>query len=170
MLSWFRSYLNIELKSSNSIQSTYLNWGSIKCGVPWGSILGHLLFIVCINYLLPTLRTSSKPIIFADDTSVIISGKNLDDFCMLSNKVLSQMCKWCSANKLVLNLEKRNVIQFITNSPQYPLNIQYNDKYIEEGVNKEFLGLQINNHLNSKNHVCQLMPELSRACYAVRSM
>jgi hypothetical protein len=53
------------------------------------------------------------------------------------------------------------VIKFITkNSPQYPLNIGY-DKYIEEGINTKFLGLQIDNHLNWK---------LSRACYAVRFM
>jgi hypothetical protein len=56
---------------------------------------------------LPILRTSSIPIIFADDTSVIISGKNLYDFCMLSNKVVSQMYKSLSANKLSLNLEKQ---------------------------------------------------------------
>jgi hypothetical protein len=45
--------------------------------------------------------TSSIPIIFADDTSVIISSKNLDDFCILLNKVLSQMSKQISANKLL---------------------------------------------------------------------
>jgi hypothetical protein len=59
------------------------------------------------------------------------------------------MSKWFSANKLSLNLDKTNVIKFITkNSPQYLLNIGYNDKYIEEGINKKFLGLQIENHLN----------------------
>ena len=90
---------------------------------------------------------------------------------MLSSKVLSQMSKWFSANKLSLNLEKTNVIKFITkNSPQYPLNIGDNAKYIEEGVNTKFLGLQIDNHLNWKNHIDQLIPKLSRACYAVRFM
>jgi hypothetical protein len=49
------------------------------------------------------------PMRFADDTSVIISGTNLNYFFMLSYKVLSQMSKWFSANKLALNLEKTNV-------------------------------------------------------------
>jgi hypothetical protein len=71
-----------------------------------------------INDLPPTLHTSSIPIIFADDISVIISSKNLDDFCILSHNVLSQMSKWFSVNKLSLNLDKTNVIKFITkNSP-----------------------------------------------------
>jgi hypothetical protein len=146
-LSWFRSYLRdrkpkIEIKSPNSIQNTYSNWGIIKHGVPQGSILGPLLFIIYMNDLPPTQRTSSIPIIFPDDTSVIISGKNSHDCCMLSSKVLSQTCKWFSANKLSLNLEKTNVIKFITNnSPQYPLHIGDNDKNIEEGVNTKFLRL-----------------------------
>jgi hypothetical protein len=46
----------------------------------------------------------------------------------------------------------------------------YNDKYIEEGVNTKFRGLQIDNHLNWESHIDQLIPALSRACYAVRSM
>jgi hypothetical protein len=70
---------------------------------------------------------------------------------MLSNKVLSQMSKWFSANKLSLNLEKTNIIKCITkNSLQYLLNIGYSDKYIEEGLNTKFLGLQIDNHLKWK--------------------
>jgi hypothetical protein len=73
-----------------------------------------------------------------------------------------------SANRLSLNLDKTNVIKCITkNSPQYPLNIGYNDKYIEEGVNTKFLSLEIDSHLNWKNHMDQLVPKLNGACYAV---
>jgi hypothetical protein len=138
MLSSFRSYLTnrkqkVEMKSSNLSPDTYSSWETIKHGVLQGSILGPLLFIVYISDLPPTLKTSSIPILFADDTRVIISGKNMDDYCILSNKVLSQKSKWFSANKLSLNLEKTNVIKFITKNSQYPLNIGYNDKYIEEG-------------------------------------
>jgi hypothetical protein len=53
---------------------------------------------------------------FASDTRVIISSKNLDDFCMLSVKVLSQMNNWFAANKLPLNLDKTDAIEFITKS------------------------------------------------------
>jgi hypothetical protein len=79
--------------------------------------------------------------------------------------------KWFSANWLSLNVDKTNVMKFITKySPQYPLNIGYNDKCIEEAVNRKFLGLQIDNQLNCKNHIGQLVPKLSGACYAVRSV
>jgi hypothetical protein len=57
--------------------------------------------------------------------------------------------KWFSANKLSLNIEKTNVIN-ITKYLQYPLNIGYSNKYIKEGLNTKFLGLQIDNYLNWK--------------------
>jgi hypothetical protein len=86
-------------------------------------------------------------------------------------KVLFEISKLFSANKLSLNLDKTNVIKFIMkNSPQYPLNIGYDDKYVEEAVNTKFLGLQIDNLLNWKNHIDQLVTKLSGRCYAVRSM
>jgi hypothetical protein len=114
---WFRSYLTnrkqkIE-KPSDTSQIIFSSWRTIKHGVPQGSILGPLIFIICINDLPPTLNTSSTPKIFADDTSVIICSKTLDGFCTLSNKVLSQMSKWFTANKLALDLDETNVIKFI---------------------------------------------------------
>lgn len=55
-------------------------------GVPRVLILGSLLFIIYINELLPSLNASSIPLMFADDTSLIISSKNLNDFCTLNTK------------------------------------------------------------------------------------
>jgi hypothetical protein len=90
---------------------------------------------------------------------------------MLSNRVLSHVSEWFTANKLALNLDKTNITKFMTNnSPQCPLSIGYNDKCIEESVDTKFLGLQIDNHLKWKNHIDQLVPKLSGACYAVRSV
>jgi hypothetical protein len=89
----------------------------------------------------------------------------------MSNTVLSYTSKWFTSNKLALNLDKTNVIKSITNNlPQYSLSIGYNEKYMEESLNSKFLGLQIDNHLIWKNHIGQMIPKLSRACYAVRSI
>jgi hypothetical protein len=73
--------------------------------------LRPLLFVsyTYINDLPTALNTSSIALIFADDTSVIISSKNLGDYCLLSNKVISQMSKWFSTNKFSLNLYKTKV-------------------------------------------------------------
>jgi hypothetical protein len=87
-----------------------------------------LLFIIYINDLPPTVNNLSNHTIFADDKSVIISSKNVDDFCTISNTVLSHVTEWFTAIKLALNLEKTNIIQFKTNNtPQYVLSIGYNE-------------------------------------------
>jgi hypothetical protein len=78
----------IEVKSSNSIQSTYSNWGSIKCGVPQGSVLGLFAFHN-INY----------------HTSVIILVKNLDDFCMLQILTFPCECMYSLINFITNNKE-----------------------------------------------------------------
>jgi hypothetical protein len=81
------------------------------------------------------------------------------------------MSKWFSANKLALNLDKINIIKFITkNSTHHTLSTGYKEKYIERTINSKSLGLQIDNHLTRKNHADQLVPKLSGACYAVRTM
>jgi hypothetical protein len=81
------------------------------------------------------------------------------------------MSKWFTSNKLVLNLDKTNIIKFITNkSSRNDLKIGYNEKYIEESINTKFLGLQTDNHLNCKNHIDITISKLSVSCYAIRSV
>jgi len=81
------------------------------------------------------------------------------------------MIELFSANKLVLNLEKTNIMKFVTiNEPYCALTFSYKDKCIEEAVNLKFLGIQIDSHLNWRNHIDQIIPKLSVACYVVRQM
>jgi len=81
------------------------------------------------------------------------------------------MIKWFPANQLLLNLDKTNIMKFITNNPSYSaLRIGYKEEYIEETVNTKFLGLQIDNHLNWKSHTEPMIPKLSETCYAVISV
>jgi hypothetical protein len=112
------------------------------------------LFIICINDLPLGINSISEPIIFADDTSVIISGRKFKEFSSMSNLVLSHMVKRFAANNLVLNLDKTNIMKFITkNSAHSTLHSGCNEMYIAETVKSEFLGLQIDNHISWKNHI-----------------
>jgi len=81
------------------------------------------------------------------------------------------MIEWFSANMLVLNLEKTNKMRSVTiNQPYCTLTISHKDKCIEVVVNLKFLGIQIDSQLNWKNHIDQIIPKLSVACYMVRQM
>jgi hypothetical protein len=89
-----------------------------------------------------------------------MSSRNFEDYCSLSNPLLRHIIEWFAANNLVLNLYKMTIIKFITkNSSHSTLHTSYTDRCIEEMVNTDFLGLQIDNHLNWKNHIEQMVPK-----------
>jgi hypothetical protein len=113
---WFRSNLTNRKQKTEmkSLQKFSLKRGTAKYEVFQESVLGPLLFIIYINNLPTAINTLLEPILFTDDTTVIISSKNFDDFSTVSDTVLSHMSKWFTSNKLVLSLDKTNIIKFIT--------------------------------------------------------
>jgi hypothetical protein len=80
---WFRSYLTNRRQKVEVAQNILSDWSALEHGVPQGSVLGPLLYIICQWHLenKPCIRTK----LFADDTSVIISSRNFKDFCSVSN-------------------------------------------------------------------------------------
>jgi hypothetical protein len=128
-----------------------------------------MLYIIYIHDLTPQINISSEPIIFADDTSVIISIDNFDNFCAMANTLPSHMNKLFNAHRIALKLDKTNIITFTaTNSLQYDLDIGYKGNYVKESEDTKLLGLQIDNHLNCANHIDKLIGKISGACYADR--
>jgi hypothetical protein len=80
------------------------------------------------------------------------------------------MIKWFAAN-YVLNLNKTNIMKFVTkNSSHSTVIIGYKGKYIEGTMNIKFLGFQIYNRINWKNHTEQMIPKVSGMCYTIRLM
>ena len=146
----------------------FCDLGTLKFGFLHGSVLGPLLLILYINDLPRRINSVSEPVLFADDNSVIISSRNFNYFCSVSNLVLSCKIKWFAANNLVLSLDKTNIIKFIKkNSAHSTLHVGCKEKYIEKTVNTVFLGLQIDNHIHWKIYIVQIIPMLNRAmlCY-----
>jgi len=89
-----------------------------------------------------TINSVSEQI-YADDTSVIISSRNLEDFCSVSNLVFSHMIKCFVVNNLILELDKTNIIKFITKSSSHStLHTGCKEKCIEETVNTKLITTQ----------------------------
>jgi hypothetical protein len=69
------------------------DWGTVKYGVPQGSILGLLLFLLYINDLLSAISTDNKLLLYADDTSIVVSGINIDEIQERSKLLLNSLCQ-----------------------------------------------------------------------------
>ena len=90
---------------------------NVLCGVPQGSILGPILFILYINDMCNVhVSTLLKPILFADDTNVFYSGKDIDELCSGVSIEFDKLCIWFQVNKLSLNTPKTNVMVFTNRS------------------------------------------------------
>jgi len=87
----------------------------VKQGVPQGSILGPLFFLLYINDLPGIINDISKPTIFADDTNIIIPHSNLTDFKEKINIIVEKISNWFQNNLLILNFNKTYYTHFTKN-------------------------------------------------------
>ena len=157
-LSWFRSYLSDrkQFSSVNGVNSEKLTVG---CGVPQGSILGPLLFIIYIHDICNVSNECSL-IIFADDTNIFFTGRNPAE---LENVVCKELCKfhkWFTANKLSLNIDKTNFMVF--SSSKYVFNINMNGEPVVRVENTKFLGVYIDSRLTWKEHIHYISKQISK--------
>jgi len=79
------------MNNSSSNTTTFSEWGKIKHGVPQGSILGHLFFLIYVNDLPNIIADPSKPILFADDTSIIITNPSPSKFKEEINNIIDNI-------------------------------------------------------------------------------
>jgi hypothetical protein len=110
--------------------------------VPQGSILGPLLFLFYINDLPQLVKSNALPILFADDTSFIISNSNLMKMNQDVKVVLEITQKWFNSNIMLLNYNKTNFMQFSSNISYRTLDaIESNDYKINFTNSIKFLGI-----------------------------
>ena len=106
---WFKNYLNdrVQFVTANGINSKPC---TINCGVPQGSVLGPLLFLIFINDLPNSVEFFT--LLFADDTTFQLSSNNLNSLFAMANVELKKAATWFQVNKLTLNVSKTKYILF----------------------------------------------------------
>ena len=159
-LSWFRSYLShiFQYVTYNGSQSSQQ---LIKCGVPQGSILGSLLFLVYINDLCIVCK-STEPVLFADDTNLFSSGSNASSLQDGVNNDLAIIAEWLKVNKLSLNIKKTHFMCFSAkNKPSPCISLQIDGEALAEVNKSKFLGVIIDNKLR-KYHISFVCRKVAR--------
>ncbi len=135
---------------------------SVQFGVPQGSVLGPLLFLLYINDICKSSNIGTF-ILFADDTNIFISGTNRQDAIRKANVVLSSVSAYMAANKLHINLLKCCYMHFKskpTESENDDECIMINNSEIEEVTETKFLGVIIDSELTWSSHIKYLNKKL----------
>ena len=125
----------------------------IECGVPQGSILGPLLFLLYINDL-PECLKNTRPRLFADDTN-LTSSHSIADTEIAANSDLENLRHWLIANKLSLNVAKTEFMligspQMLRNVSNYQANISIDNKQIQQVNKSKALATIVDQHLSWK--------------------
>ena len=126
ILNWFKSYLS-NRKQYVHLQGTDSKTESVTCGVPQGSILGPISFIIYVNDISQVSNTIF-PILFADDTTILMEGNSIHNVIASLNIELHKLNVWLKVNKLSINVAKTHFMVFHrARRKQYHKNITLNN-------------------------------------------
>ena len=160
---WFISYLE-NRKQFVSIGSSVSDELVVPCGVPQGSVLGPLLFLLYMN----DFNNSSKVFdfhLFATDSNLFCTNKSVLDMEQVVNDNIVNINSWLNCNKLSLNIDKTNFVIFhppqkkITSS----IKIFINQVQIKQETSLKYLGIYIDCNLNWKSHIQHISKKIKRS-------
>ncbi len=170
---WFKDYLNGRTHTCK-IGEKFSNFLTSKIGVPQGSILGPLLFIIYINDLPDLIKCFIN--LFADDTMIAINGKNKTEIEARGNTLMKEITEWFNNNKLTLNPTKTRIINFNT---KQEINIKINDTTIQTINSKhtdtnessfKFLGFLLDEKADFNSHINKVIGKLNSCNHTLRNI
>jgi hypothetical protein len=161
-LQWLKSYIT-DRQQFAFVNGKNSTMQKITCGVPQGSVLGPLLFLIYTNDI--GNCTESKVRLFADDTNCFVRSDNYADLKKVITGTLKEIFKWCSDNKLTINIDKTCYSIFhkpTQKVPKFLNNIKFNDIIIKRQYTSKYLGLILDENLNYKPHITELTTKLTK--------
>ena len=174
--SWLRDYLTgrrqyVQLDDEKSFSL------EIKCGVPQGSILGPLLYLLYVNDICKAC--SCEILSFADDTTMYLSDSNIDTLYKNANVEINKLYQWFCANKLSLNATKTKYIVIRPKNKKWNLeqhSILIKDTQLTRIGNDckdqcfKFLGLHIDEALTWQKHIKSINSKIARALFSIKQV
>ena len=160
---WFQNYLTNrkQIVKYNDITSEAM---TITTGVPQGSILGPLLFLLYINDMQNCSKLVST-ILFADDTNIFHSHSCLKDLNLIMQDEINKIADWITSNKLSLNTAKTKFILFRSSNKKlnHNITISINEQPIKQVKNTTFLGVIIDEYLTWNDQIDLLTKKIIKS-------
>ena len=167
-INWLESYLSgrHQCCTVNGVTSSKL---PISCGVPQGSILGPLLFLLYINDLYEVLHDQNV-YLYADDTVIFSTNSDLRLALLGVQRELTNVLSWCNQNRLTINTKKTKVMIFGTNNMlkrAHPPPILLGNDELHYVSNFSYLGVKLDNKLNYESHALDCSRQVSHKIYTL---
>ena len=168
-LKWIQDYLldRHQYTILDGVQSTMCE---VKCGVPQGSNLGPLLFVMYINDLAECLDLCQVSL-YADDTCIYVENKNVDLVVNTLNKELTVVSKWLKNNRLVLNTAKCEFVLLGSRKRLknvHPQNVSIESNVIHRVTHLKYLGIMIDECLNWNIQVEKIIKDITSSIYLLK--
>ena len=173
VLNWFESYLmnrqlRVKCKVAKENKTQYSSLYDVEYGAPQGSCLGPLLFLLFTNDLYLNIEHSSA-ILFADDTTLYKSHRNIRYLKWCIEQDLKNISDWFRANKLTLNLEKTEYMFFGSRPMKIEPTLEIDNITLRPVESVKFLGLWLDQNLNWDTHVNKLIAKIKRNIHLLRT-
>ncbi len=159
-----RSFLQDRLQCTNA-NCTKSNWKFVRDGVPQGSSLGPLFFLIYINDF-PNC-TNLRVTLYADDACLTYDHHDPLQLENVINSELKNVKNWLNSNKLFVNHAKSNFLIFTKKRIKHKFSILLNSTEIKQAHHTKYLGVIINDKLDWKDHVSFLKSKLSKSSYII---
>ena len=167
MLAWFKNYLS-DRKQCVVLNSTKSEYLSVKAGVPQGSVLGPLLFLIYINDISDSFSSLTR--LFADDSSLSSSSRDLSVIEREINNDLTKLAEWAKSWLVLFNPNKTEIVlftnRFFSNYPQ----IEFENQPVKFVGHHKHLGLTLSSDGKWENYIDDIITRCSKMLWVLRKL
>ena len=165
ILDWFISYLScryqyVDINNQKSLYRT------IVCGIPQDSILGPYLYLIYVNDIFNVCSNILvKCVLFADDTTILVSGDNVKLLIDYASQVFAEFSSWFIDNRLALNCKKTNYVFFTlckVSAVNAPQTLNFDIHCVNRALSVKYLGFVLDYRLSWSEHILSVNDKIAK--------